>query len=262
MKSLYAILLFLFLSSCGKDEVTLKNDNTGNTLLEPIAFTIPVSLQDYYEGVFFTSDASANMLVAQSHTRAKHTTILTYTQRHTYLYDADEDATNPDNVILIYSGESRYWKEYASPANTYNPQTFNTEHVYPQSKLNTEEAITDLHHLRSCDEDVNADKSNLPFIDASGDYKRVGSGWYPGDAWKGDVARMVLYLNIRYDEVISDVGTLELFLKWNIEDPVSAFEQNRNDVIEAAQGNRNPFIDNPYLVTLIWGGDAAENTWN
>jgi endonuclease I len=72
---------------------------------------------------------------------------------------------------------------------------------------------------------------------------------------------MILYLNVRYNEDISKVGNLELFLKWNREDPVSAFELQRNTVIEGAQGNRNPFIDNPYLATLIWGGEAAENTW-
>jgi hypothetical protein len=51
-------------------------------------------------------------------------------------------------------------------------------------------------------------------------------------------------------------------LKWNVEDPVSDFEDQRNPVIEGIQGNRNPFIDNPYLATLIWGGaTAAEDKW-
>jgi len=72
---------------------------------------------------------------------------------------------------------------------------------------------------------------------------------------------MIFYLNIRYDEIINDIGTIELFQKWNIEDPVSDFERQRNSVIEQAQGNRNPFIDNPYLVTLVWGGEDAENIW-
>jgi hypothetical protein len=55
---------------------------------------------------------------------------------------------------------------------------------------------------------------------------------------------------------------IDLFLKWNVEDPVSAFEDQRNPVIEGVQGNRNPFIDNPYLATLIWGGaTAAEDKW-
>jgi len=72
---------------------------------------------------------------------------------------------------------------------------------------------------------------------------------------------MILYLNIRYQEAFNSVGTLELFLQWNVDDPVSPFEIQRNNVIVGAQGNRNPFIDNPYLATLIWGGTPAENRW-
>ena len=46
-----------------------------------------------------------------------------------------------------------------------------------------------------------------------------------------------------------------------MQDPVNDYEKNRNDVIATNQGNRNPFIDNPYLATLIWGGSDAENFW-
>ena len=72
---------------------------------------------------------------------------------------------------------------------------------------------------------------------------------------------MIFYLSIRYDESITAIGNIDLFVRWNIEDPVSDFERQRNNVIEQAQGNRNPFIDNPYLVTLLWGGEDAENLW-
>ncbi|TBN03368.1 ribonuclease [Hyunsoonleella flava] len=197
----------------------------------------------------------------ESHTVSNHTTILSYGQRHQYLYNADEDLANANNVILMYSGESRYWEEYTSGSNSYSPQTFNTEHVYPQSRLVAADAVTDLHHLRSCDATVNSDRLNYPFADSSGNYKLIGETWYPGDEWKGDVARMILYLNVRYGETFEKVGSVELFLKWNREDPVSDFEMQRNNVIYAAQGNRNAFIDNPYLATLIWGGAAAENKW-
>jgi endonuclease I len=116
--------------------------------------------------------------------------------------------------------------------------------------------------LRVCDASINTSRSNLPFIEGSGGFQRTSStGWYPGDEWRGDVARIIFYVNLYYDEPISDVGTLEVLLKWNAEDPVSAIEEQRNTVIFGAQGNRNPFIDNPYLATLIWGGDAAENKW-
>jgi hypothetical protein len=52
-----------------------------------------------------------------------------------------------------------------------------------------------------------------------------------------------------------------IFLEWNQEDPVSQYELNRNTVLQTMQGNRNPFIDNPYLATLIWNGPAAQDTW-
>jgi endonuclease I/dihydroxyacetone kinase DhaKLM complex PTS-EIIA-like component DhaM len=231
------------------------------SVITPVSFNIPASLTDYYSGVVFTEDSNLMKNEIELVTKSKHTTILTYAQRHQYLYNADEDLNNADNVILMYSSESRYWEEYTSGTNSYSPQTFNTEHVYPQSRLVAADAVTDLHHLRSCDATVNSDRLNYPFTDGSGIYKLVGESWFPGDEWKGDVARMILYLNIRYGETFSKVGSLELFLKWNREDPVSAFEEQRNTVIFSAQGNRNPFIDNPYLATLIWGGEAAENKW-
>jgi hypothetical protein len=54
---------------------------------------------------------------------------------------------------------------------------------------------------------------------------------------------------------------VDILLDWNAQDPVNAYEQNRNNIIYNNQGNRNPFIDNPYLATLIWGGITAQNFW-
>lgn len=224
-------------------------------------FAVPSDLQNYYAQIRFTEDGESNYDALREHVVDNHTRILSYGSRHQYLYNADADLTNQDNVILMYTGESRYWEEYTSSSNDYQPQTFNTEHVYPQSLLRLADAVTDLHHLRSVDEDINSDRSNLPFVDGSGTNKRIGNGWYPGDEWKGDVARMILYLNVRYREKLEKVGGADLFLKWNAEDPVSPFEEQRNEVIYSVQGNRNPFIDNPYLATIIWGGTPAENKW-
>lgn len=241
-------------SNCSTASVTI-------SVITPVNFNIPAPLADYYSDVIFTESSDLMKGEIEDLTQSKHTTILSYGQRHNYLYDADEDLGNADNVILMYSSESRYWEEYTSGSNSHTPQTFNTEHVYPQSLLNAADAVTDLHHLRSCDANINSDRLNYPFVDGNGTYQLIGETWFPGDEWKGDVARMMMYLNIRYGETFTKVGTIELFLKWNIEDPVSAFEEQRNTVIFSAQGNRNPFIDNPYLATLIWGGDAAENKW-
>ena len=90
---------------------------------------------------------------------------------------------------------------------------------------------------------------------------------------------MMMYMYVRYGNrckptavgIGSSSNTpddmIDLFLRWNAEDPVSQIEIQRNEYLgnrsnAYAQGNRNPFIDNPYLATLIWGGPAAENTWS
>ena len=232
------------------------------SIIEAVSFNMPASLQDYYGDFFLTTNTDINFTQVSDLTIGSHTTILSYGERHNYLYDADEDLNNPDNVILMYTGESRYWEEYWSDSNSYSPQTFNTEHIYPQSRLSAADAVTDMRHLRVADSGINSKRLNYPFTEGSGEAGLInGNSWYPGDEWKGDVARMVLYLNIRYGETFNKVGNLDLFLKWNVEDPVSVFEIQRNNVIETGQGNRNPFIDNPYLATLIWGGDPAENKW-
>ncbi|MDV7137870.1 endonuclease [Maribacter sp. TH_r10] len=241
--------------SCSSATITVN-------VLESISFNIPTDLEYYYDDLAMSEDASISFEQLRNHVIDNHTTILSYSQRHMYLYNADADLNNQDNVILMYSSDSRYWEEYTSGTNSYSPQTFNTEHIYPQSLLSSEYAVTDLHHLRAADADVNSERLNYPFADSSGSYALINNNsWYPGDEWKGDVARMIFYLNVRYGETFNRVGTLELFLEWNIEDPVSDFELQRNAIIEGAQGNRNPFIDNPYLATLIWGGNAAENKW-
>lgn len=49
-----------------------------------------------------------------------------------------------------------------------------------------------------------------------------------------------------------------LLMKWHRQDPVSQKEVDRNNGIQQTQGNRNPFIDYPYLAEYIWGEKAGE----
>jgi len=46
---------------------------------------------------------------------------------------------------------------------------------------------------------------------------------------------------------------LSVLLRWHILDPVDEWEVERNESIYQIQGNRNPFIDHPEWVALIWG---------
>ncbi|WP_324719733.1 Ig-like domain-containing protein [Salinimicrobium sp. HB62] len=252
---------------CDDDETPTCSTATVTVLVvQPVSFNIPADLQQYYSGVTLTQDPTLLKAELATHTEVKHINKLEYPMRHDYLYDADADLDDPNFVVLMYTGELRPDDEYWEGSTRDEWETFNTEHIYPQSKLegnvNFEEAKNDLHHLRSTDIEINEMRSNYPFTEGSGDYELIsGNSWYPGDEWKGDVARMVMYVHLKYGEPFSDVGSLEMFLRWNVEDPVSAFELQRQEVIEGAQGNRNPFIDNPYFATLIWGGPEAENLW-
>jgi hypothetical protein len=132
--------------------------------------------------------------------------------------------------------------------------------------------IADPHNLRPSDQQMNGNRGNTKFGAGSGDAGNTGGTWYPGDEWKGDIARMMMYMYTRYGTrclptlngsgaTQPDNEMLQVYLQWNAEDPVTEFEDQRNPYLETEYGNRNPFIDNPYLATLIWGGEPAEDRW-
>ena len=159
---------------------------------------------------------------------------------------------------------------------------WNREHVFPRSLASPNLTTfnpgpgTDVHNLRACDYSTNASRSNKKYNLGSGNSGATNQGdWYPGDEWKGDVARIIMYMYLRYPNQCEPISVGEgtqlhspngdmpdIFLEWNSNDPVSGFEEERNNTISNFQGNRNPFIDNPYLATLIWNGPNAENKWN
>ena len=233
--------------------------------------------QPYYNDV----DLSLNGTSLKNELATKvintHTTFLTYSQAYQIVKRTDEDSNNTSNVILFYNGQSEPKTNTVGGGNTSNPEVWNREHVYPKSlgipNLGTSGPGSDAHHLRACDKNINSNRSNLKFTAGSGGFGITNGNWYPGDEWKGDVARMMMYMYLRYGNqckpknvgtgstVANDPNMIDLFLQWNAEDPVSGIEEQRNTILETEQGNRNPFIDNPYLATKIWGGTPAQDIW-
>lgn len=201
--------------------------------------------------------------------------VLTYDEVKYALRDTDEDPNNPNNVILFYTGDSHPKTDFGG-----DPDQYNREHVWAKSHGGFGNDLgpgTDLHHIRPTDVSVNGARGNLDFgeggntvYDGSTPTDNLiinGTSFEPRDEVKGDVARMLFYMAVRYEgddyldlELSRDtvtgsipfIGDLDILLQWHIEDPVDDFEMNRNDVIYSYQGNRNPFIDHPELVELIW----------
>jgi endonuclease I len=189
------------------------------------------------------------------------------------LRDTDEDPNNSNNVILLYTGRSQ-----SKSTNGGGVDNWNREHVFAKSHGDfgtASGAGTDLHHLRPTDVSVNGARGNLDF-DIGGTYnseatecKSDSDSWEPRDSVKGDVARMLFYMAVRYEGEHSELdlelnnltsnttspymGKLSVLLQWNAEDPVDDFERNRNDVIYTKyQHNRNPFIDHSEWANLIF----------
>lgn len=253
----------------------------------------------YYNGMNWNETGTTLKSSLATKLTTKHTKFLTYTPgvwEAAKITDLDpNDATNT-NVLLLYGFSSNTCPSSSLDDNDHRRRNknlnggaanceWNREHVYAKAQatpsLNdggVSDAGEDAHHLRACDVQRNGNRGNLKFAPGLGNSSTVIGGWYPGDEWKGDVARMMMYMYLRYPSqclpinigtgttVAIDPSMIQLFLQWNAEDPVSQYEDNRNIYHgntnnTYAQGNRNPFIDNPYLATVIWGGPQAENRW-
>ncbi len=254
-------------------------------LLISLLLTFTANAQEaYYNDVDLTAEGIALKENLATKTINAHTNLLVYTPGvWEALKVTDLNPENSAEVLLIY-GYSASGTTARSLNKNYNgggQGDWNREHTYPKSLGNPNLGSTgpgaDSHHLRPSDVGYNSQRGNLKFADGSGNSGNVSGGWYPGDEWKGDVARMMMYMYLRYGDRckpnVVGVGStsatpddmIDLFLEWNTEDPVSDFERQRNSYHDSqqtyAQGNRNPFIDNAYLATRIWGGTAAVDSW-
>ena len=184
------------------------------------------------------------------------------------------NASGQDNqkVTLIYTS-------YEATRSQYNG--WNREHVWPQSLGggNTSGGGADLHHIRPSDAGVNSSRGNKPYGYAgSGATAKYGSnpatgvlgGTYnstyfePNDDTKGDVARIVLYVYVRWgsawgaDSVTEVFQSVDVLLEWCALDPVDTWEMGRNEVVQKIQGNRNIFIDYPELAWELFDKEAPE----
>lgn len=167
---------------------------------------------------------------------------------------------------------------------------YNREHSIPQSWFNKRSPMkSDAFHVYPTDGKVNGQRSNYPFGECNNGTSegrnalgRLGNSTFPGysgkvfepdDEYKGDFARTYFYFVTRYEDQMSSFNgesfakntypslsqwSIDLFLKWHREDPVSQKEIDRNDAVYGFQRNRNPFIDHPELAEYIWGNKKGQ----
>lgn len=248
-----------------------------------VSITAYAQIPSYYNDVNLSQSGTDLKDELATKVISTHTTFLSYTPGvWNALEQSDLDPNNSSDVLLIYGhndtdGNLKTDRTRGKFDHGGNVGDWNREHVFAKSLANpdlgTSGAGADAHNLRPCDSQQNSTRNNRKFGTGSGAAGFINSNgdWYPGDEWKGDTARMIMFMYLRYgnrclptfvgtgSSVSSDNNMIDLFLQWNVEDPVSAFESTRNDVIAGIQGNRNPFVDNPAFATQIWGGAQAED---
>jgi endonuclease I len=203
--------------------------------------------------------ASAQDLTGQQLMDILHTIINTGYTGHDYYFAStalsttDKDPANASNVILVYTG-------YSVSGTWDSGATWNKEHVWPQSLLgetagSSINMASDLHNLKPANPSMNSSRSNKYY-----DILTTTNTFEPRDEVKGDIARILFYMATMYTILelvdqypnVHQMALLSVLLEWNALDPVDDFERNRNEVIYGYQNNRNPYIDYPELVDLVW----------
>ncbi|MBT0608886.1 endonuclease [Aequorivita echinoideorum] len=208
----------------------------------------------------------------------------TYADVVDILKEADQNPENSNEVWLFYTEQARAKYLYQNTGGS-NVGLWNREHTYPQSRggfytIEYDEVadgrdlflvssadslrhgISEVHGLRAADGPENSSRNNSDYGEYDGPAGNLGS-------WKGDAARAVMYMAVRFNNLelvngdpanttVGQLGDLETLLDWHRNDPPDDFEMHRNNVIYTWQFNRNPFIDRPDLVEYIYGNMMGE----
>ena len=206
----------------------------------------------------------------------------TYNDVIDILKEADQNPENSNQVWLVYLEKGRPKLDFQLSSDNFN--TWNREHTWPRSRGgfnsieadetidgkniywvtnadSTRHANSDAHGIRAVDGPENSSRGNQFYGEYNGPAGTLGS-------FKGDVARGIFFLDVRYnglevvngfpDGQVGKFGDLATLLEWHRNDPPDDFEKNRNNVVYTWQNNRNPFIDMPDLVEYIWGNKAGD----
>lgn len=214
----------------------------------------------------------------------------------------DHGASNTTFLLDMYSeiplGPDAYEYTSANLISTSGTEGlgYNREHAVPHSTFNSNYPMySDLHFVIPTDARINQLRNNYPYgignstihysftntskiaNSAIPNYVYTNRVYEPINEFKGDIARMLLYFAVRYEDKLPSFnystninpaidrsafdGTAErafdpayitMLLQWHQQDPVSQREIDRNNAVYNIQKNRNPFVDNPQWVNTIW----------
>ncbi|MFN0033232.1 MAG: endonuclease [Flavobacteriales bacterium] len=281
-RSLYASNTYHFSVYAYNGSGATTNYNQINSAIA--SFTTPDNgIGTYYASV----DPLATSFVTdlQSRIRLPYTKVDYAQFDETYVanFSSKDAPTGQKMVECVYSGQQY---SYTEPF-AWTPITpFSREHTFCHSWMPTYPSesgyeYADQHHLFPVNQNsANAVRSNHPlgevvtvtssYLDGKLGLDAAGNTVYePREAQKGDAARALMYMSMRYDGVngnnwtfdwlnntklpalSEDAQDVNLLMAWHITDEPDTYEISRNDFIQSIQQNRNPFVDHPEYVNYI-----------
>ncbi len=252
---------------------TAKNAGVRDEVCE----TLDGTSADRYYTQDYTYEALSQLSEAELLTALRSLMTSTHKKKTSYSdcrdMSVNTDCQNGDGtIVLLYTSCVVTRNDFIGSGSI----GWNREHVWPKSLggFGNDGAGADLHHVRPDDVTTNAVRGNLKYGNVTGgsDVKgstlvsgasggTSGSGYFePHDNVKGDVARICLYVYVRYGGELSGCNkitnvfqSVDVLLEWCALDPVDTWEMGRNEVVGAIQGNRNVFIDYPEYAWLLFG---------
>lgn len=262
------------------------NDFTVAAWGTPINPTYGIVESTQPNGYYNSLDALADVTLRQAMQDiiADPTTVRaqTYSDVIDILKEADQNPENSNEVWLVYLEEGRAKLDYQ--ISSLSTGKWNREHTFPRSRggfysIEEDEIAdgidiywttkadslrhgnSDAHALRAADGPENSSRNNQFYGEYNGPTGTLGK-------FKGDVARSVFYMAVRYNGLeivngfpegnVGEFGDLATLLEWHRNDPPDDFEMNRNNVVYNWQFNRNPFIDQPEMIEYIWGNRIGD----
>ena len=261
-----------------------------------LSYSDKESVQDYYEDIIGVADMDPTSLrdelhiLLDDHERFPYSS-KTWTDTWDILEEAQAVPGDPNHIVDIYRNETFTVGGWNKP--------YNREHVWPKSYgFPVNDGYTDPHNdchaLFLSHAGYNSARSNKPFRNCESnciEKPTVGGppnllssqGWETWEGRRGDVARAIFYMDIRYEggegagswepnlvvtnnpalikasskhKKVAYMGLLSTLLEWHQEDPVDDWERQHNQVVYEYQGNRNPFVDNPQFAECIYQGSC------
>ena len=208
------------------------------------------------EGGTTQSNANSSQLYSalKQMMTSKHTTTNSYNDNRDLLKYTDCVSGDTSKICFFYAGTlgSSVWDSGA---------TWNREHTWPNSKGDNTNQEDDIMMIRPALSRQNSSRGNKAYGESSGFYD-------PGKEFRGDCARIVLYIYTRYGNstiwgnMWGSSGVMEnltVLLRWMQEDPVDTWEMGRNDAVQSITGVRNVFVDYPEFAWLLFGQTVPSN---